>query len=53
MMDIAEVARALDLSAQDVVPYGRDKAKLPLHLLGRPGRDGKLVLVSAITPTGG
>ncbi len=51
---IAEVAARLGLVADDLVPYGRDVAKLPLEVLERPRRrDGepRLVLVSAITPT--
>ena len=54
---ISEIAAQLGLGAEDVRPYGHDVAKLPLSLLERPrppGRGvegGKLVLVSAITPT--
>jgi formate--tetrahydrofolate ligase len=54
---ISEIAAQLGLDAADVRPYGHDVAKLPLSLLERPrppGRGtngGKLVLVSAITPT--
>jgi formate--tetrahydrofolate ligase len=51
MKPILEVARALDLGAEDLELYGNDKAKLRQGVLaGRPAR-GKLVLVSAITPT--
>jgi formate--tetrahydrofolate ligase len=48
---ILEVARSLDLDPAQVVPYGRDKAKITLDALesGRP--PGRLVLVSAMTPT--
>ncbi len=48
---IAEVAKALDLAPSQVIPYGFDKAKVTLDALdsGRP--PGRLVLVSAITPT--
>jgi formate--tetrahydrofolate ligase len=49
---IAEVAHDLGLDPGDVIPYGRDKAKIDLAALERPKRGkGKLVLVSAITPT--
>ena len=51
MTNIQGVAEKLGLSTDDLIPYGHDKAKLPLSLLDRPGRNGKLVLVSAITPT--
>ncbi|MBV1703909.1 MAG: formate--tetrahydrofolate ligase [Hyphomicrobiales bacterium] len=51
---IAEIAAsALGLAEADLEPYGRYKAKVSLdaieRLAGRP--DGKLVLVTAITPT--
>src|ERR1041385_2728091 len=50
---IAEVAADLGLTDSEWVPYGRDKGKVLLSALaasrGRP--DGKLVLVSANTPT--
>src|SRR5580765_757418 len=51
MRPIQEIARKLDLDPDFVEPYGRDKAKLALRALeGRTPR-GRLVLVSAITPT--
>jgi formate--tetrahydrofolate ligase len=48
---ITLVAAALDLNPRQVIPYGFDKAKITLDALesGRP--PGRLVLVSAITPT--
>ena len=46
---IAEVAASLGVSPQDVFPYGHDKAKIRAR---KPdGHTGRLVLVSAITPT--
>jgi formate--tetrahydrofolate ligase len=51
MKPISEVARSLGLDPADLEPYGHFKAKLPLKVFrDRPPR-GKLVLVSAITPT--
>jgi formate--tetrahydrofolate ligase len=51
MKPIVEVARSIDIDPADLEPYGHYKAKLALGaFLGRPRR-GKLVLVSAITPT--
>jgi len=48
---IADVARALELDPAHLEPYGHDKAKVALAALdGRPAR-GRLILVSAITPT--
>ena len=48
---IAQVAQDLGMDPKHVVPYGDDKAKIRLAARdsGRP--PGKLVLVSAITPT--
>jgi formate--tetrahydrofolate ligase len=46
---MSKVAEELGLPSENVVPYGRDKAKIELHAMREPR--GKLVLVSAITPT--
>ncbi len=51
MKHISEVARSLDLDPADLEPYGHYKAKLPLKLFRDKPPRGKLVLVSAITPT--
>ncbi len=49
---IADVAQDLGLHADDVIPWGRHRAKISLDALGRgSGRQGRLVLVSAINPT--
>src|SRR5437762_3207261 len=49
---IIQVAEELGLAADDVVPFGRAKAKIELAALARPRRGkGRLVLVSAINPT--
>jgi formate--tetrahydrofolate ligase len=53
-LPIAEVAARLGVDSRHVLPYGRDKAKLDLEALEGPRRregEGRLVLVSAITPT--
>jgi formate--tetrahydrofolate ligase len=48
---INEVAERLGLRLENVIPWGRHRAKVELAALeGRPAR-GRLVLVSAITPT--
>jgi formate--tetrahydrofolate ligase len=47
---IADVAGDLGLTADDLEPYGKYKAKLPLDVASRPAR-GRLVLVTAISPT--
>ena len=51
MKPITEVARTLDIDPSQLEPYGHYKAKLPLKLFMDRPRRGKLVLVSAITPT--
>src|SRR5579885_3419168 len=51
---ITEVARELEIDAEDLEPYGRDKAKVRLEALHRAEASrprGRLILVSAITPT--
>jgi formate--tetrahydrofolate ligase len=47
---IVDVARDLGLSPDDIEPYGKFKAKLPLSVTTLPVR-GRLVLVTAINPT--
>jgi len=48
---ITEVARDLGLADGDIIPYGDTKAKIRLGVLERRPPRGRLVLVSAITPT--
>jgi formate--tetrahydrofolate ligase len=50
---IAQIARDLGLGDDEWIPYGHDKAKVRVGALAaRAGRpDGKLVVVSSITPT--
>ena len=48
---IAEVGAELGLAPEDVLPWGRDRAKVSLDALGRSSRQGRMVLVSAINPT--
>lgn len=53
MQPIEEVAGSLGISADDIELYGRYKAKVDFNLLKRllDKKDGKLILVTAITPT--
>ena len=52
-LPIGEIGAKIGIPGEHLLPYGRDKAKIGLDYLdslaGRP--DGKLVLVTAITPT--
>ncbi|MEQ8347698.1 MAG: formate--tetrahydrofolate ligase [Sneathiellaceae bacterium] len=52
-LPIAEVAARAGIPDEALLPYGRDKAKLSAgHLAGLRDRpDGRLILVTAITPT--
>ena len=49
--NITAIAAKLGLKADDIECYGKYKAKLPLTIMERGGKDAKLVLVTAITPT--
>jgi formate--tetrahydrofolate ligase len=47
-----EIAAQLGISSEHIEPYGKDKAKVQLEALAAAGSaEGKLILVSAITPT--
>ena len=50
---IADVALKLDISYDDIVPYGHDKAKISDKFLKKisSSKKGKLILVTAINPT--
>ena len=50
---INDVAAKIGLSADDIIPYGHDKAKISYDFLDSLGKngDGKLILVTAISPT--
>ncbi len=50
---VRDVAAELGLTEDDLVFYGKDKAKVALDVLERNAAkpDGKLILVTAITPT--
>lgn len=49
--NIKDIAAKLALTEDDIECYGKYKAKLPLTIMERKGKEGKLVLVTAITPT--
>lgn len=48
---VFELAASVGIDEKFVEPYGRDKAKIALAALKNPPGRGKLILVSAITPT--
>ena len=47
----ARMAEKLGLDEKWIVPYGRDKAKVSIEALKEREARGKLILVSALTPT--
>ena len=53
MEPIVEVAKKLGIENDDLIQYGKYKAKIDLKLLDnlKDKEDGKLILVSAINPT--
>ncbi|MCD8283836.1 MAG: formate--tetrahydrofolate ligase [Opitutae bacterium] len=50
-LPIFQIAEQIGIPEKFVEPYGRDKAKISLAALDNGGKRGKLILVSAITPT--
>ena len=48
---IPEIAAKLSLTPEDLIPYGRDKAKVEPSAYRDKPRKGKLILVTAINPT--
>ncbi|MGM9873785.1 MAG: formate--tetrahydrofolate ligase, partial [Bacilli bacterium] len=53
MENIYDIAKKVGIKEEYVIPYGLDKAKIDLKINEtlKDKKDGKLVLVSAITPT--
>ncbi|MEK0420756.1 MAG: hypothetical protein RLZZ161_607, partial [Bacteroidota bacterium] len=46
---IGDIAQKLNIAQDDLIPYGRTKAKIPLKYL-QSDKKGKLIMVTAITP---
>ena len=51
MQPITEIAAKVGLTADDIIPYGKYKAKIDHKLIHSDRPDGKLILVTAISPT--
>ena len=53
LVPISEIAREIGLSEEEISPYGRYKAKIDHRLIAKKaaGPDGKVILVTAISPT--
>ncbi len=50
---IQDIAESIGIPSSDLVPYGHDKAKISADFIQRnaKGEDGKLILVTAVSPT--
>ena len=50
---IQEIAEKLGIPSGDLIPFGHDKAKISADFIARngKGKDGKLILVTAVSPT--
>ena len=51
LLPVAEVARSIGIAPEFLHAYGQDKVKVSLNALDKKPQNGKLILVSAITPT--
>ena len=53
LKSIQEIASSVGLGADDIIPYGKYIAKIPLSVMDRyaQGPDGRLILVTAMSPT--
>ena len=51
MLPITEIAKKAGFDPDRIIPYGKTKAKIDHHLLEQGGKQGKLILVTAISPT--
>ncbi|MCB5300829.1 formate--tetrahydrofolate ligase [Yersinia bercovieri] len=51
LLPIQQIAQQLGLSADDLIPYGHHMAKVDIRALRPQAPQGKLILVSSITPT--
>ena len=49
---IAEIAKNIGIDPEDIIPYGKYKAKVPISYLNEDRvRNSNLILVTAVTPT--
>jgi len=51
MKKINSIAKKLDLTQDEYDCYGKYKAKVNFNVFDRPSKNGKVILVTAITPT--
>ncbi|WP_420734117.1 formate--tetrahydrofolate ligase [Brevibacterium luteolum] len=49
---IGDIAASVGLRPEDIIPFGHDKAKIPLSVLSQNSAEpGRLILVTAMSPT--
>lgn len=51
LQPISKIAQQLNIADDYLIPYGHDTAKIKLSLIKDNAQQGKLILVSSITPT--
>ncbi|MCI5744764.1 MAG: formate--tetrahydrofolate ligase [Erysipelotrichaceae bacterium] len=51
MRKIADIAKEIGLSEDEYDCYGKYKAKIDFSVFNKPSKNGKVILVTAITPT--
>ena len=51
MLPITQIADSMGLDPETVLPYGKYKAKISLDAIRTGGPKGKMILVTAVTPT--
>ena len=51
MLPISKIAEFMGLDIGEIVPYGHNKAKIPLEMARQNSERGKLIVVTGITPT--
>ncbi len=51
MRPITDIAKKLGLDPGSLIPYGHNKAKVPLEAINNGTGHGKLIIVTGITPT--
>ena len=51
LQPITQIAQKLNIAEEYLIPYGLDTAKVKLSLINKETKQGKLILVSSITPT--
>ena len=51
MKPISEIAEDFGLDLKSIIPYGHYMAKIPLEAFPNGGQEGKLIIVTGMTPT--